>query len=207
MRAELKKELLRKGLHLSSFWMVAALYFCPWQWNALFFGVAFIIGLAVEYAYHRKATFLYPLYKVIFEPMLRDREKASAKFTLSGGVWMLLSAFLSSILFTPENAVIAFSIMLLSDTAASLVGHRFGTIKIYGNKSLQGSLAGLFISCTTIVLYGLAFNFAETDYAIGFAAALAAVAAELYASKLKIDDNLSIVLAAGAILSLRVFLT
>ncbi len=138
--------------------------------------------------------------------MLRPREEAGQAFTLSGGVWMLLAAFLCSVLFSPEDSAIAFSIMLLSDTAASLVGHKFGTIKIYGNKSLQGSLAGFLVACLTVTAYGFAFDFTAGDYLIGFCAALTAVITELYTSKLKLDDNLSVTLAAGIILSLRGFL-
>lgn len=205
MQADFKKELLRKGLHLSSFWMVLFLYFYPPFLNAVFFGSLFVIGFSFEYGYHHKIKVFYPLYKVIFERMLREKEKAGQKFILSGGVWMLLAAFFCSILFTPENAAIAFSIMLLSDTAASLAGKKFGKTKICGNKSLQGSLAGFFIACLTVIIYGINFDFTFTDYAIGFVAALGAVITELYTSKLKLDDNLSVTLVAGAIFSLRNF--
>jgi len=203
MQADFKKELLRKGLHLSSFWMVAVLYFVPSFWAAVLFGSMFVIGLAVEYGYHHKIKFFYPVYKVIFERMLREREKAGEKFTLSGGVWMLLAAFLCAVLFSHENAAIAFSIMLLSDTAASLVGHKFGKTKIYGNKSLQGTLAGFAVACATVIAYGVAFDFTLASYIIGIAAAAVACWTELYTKWLRIDDNLSVTMAAGLVLSLR----
>ena len=203
MQDDFKKELLRKGLHLSSFWMVAVLYFVPSFWAALLFGFMFVTGLAVEYGYHHKIKFFYPAYKVIFERMLREKEKAGEKFTLSGGVWMLLAAFLCAVLFSHENSAIAFSIMLLSDTAASLVGHKFGKTKIYGNKSLQGTVAGFVTASIIVIIYGALFNFTPASYVIGLAAAAVAAWTELYTKWLKIDDNLSVTLATGLVLSLR----
>lgn len=206
MSGDFKMELYRKALHLSSFWMVFLLYFYPPFINAVLFGSLFIIGLVFEYGYHHKIGLFYKLYRIFFEKILRPQEKAEQTFILSGGVWMLLAAFISSIVFTPENAVIAFSIMLLSDTVAGLVGKRFGKTKIYVNKSLQGSCAALAISLLTVCLYGVCFSFSPKDYLVGILAAFAGVLAELYTSKLKIDDNLSIALIVGAVLSIRGFI-
>ena len=82
--------------------------------------------------------------------------------------------------------------MSIGDTAAGLIGRKFGRIKIY-NKTLEGALAG-FIVCLIVGLM-IDLNLSKTLVAIG---ALSAAIIELM--PISIDDNLRIPLFTGTVM-------
>jgi dolichol kinase len=57
-------------------------------------------------------------------------------------------------LFGKEVATIALTVMLISDSAAALIGRSIGKVKIYENKTLEGTLA---FFCTAIIINLLFF--------------------------------------------------
>ncbi|MBR7158128.1 MAG: phosphatidate cytidylyltransferase [Alphaproteobacteria bacterium] len=200
MQISYRSEIERKLLHLSSLWIAAFLYFFPYWPSVILFGSLVIIGIAFEYGYHKRWPFFFPVYKAFFGHILRSAER-SAKFSLSGGVYVFVAAFISAVFFTKEVGAIAMSVMLISDTFAGLVGRKFGTHKIVQNKSLEGTVA--FVVSGILVVIGLCFVF-QTDIAMyikGCTGIFFAALAELYERKIKIDDNLTIVLIIGILMS------
>jgi len=92
--------------------------------------------------------------------------------------------------------IIGFSILIISDITAALIGRRFGKHKFIA-KSLEGSLA-FFVSAIVVIALTPKIEYLPSEYLIGIAAALVGTIAE--ALPADIDDNLTIPISVGAVL-------
>ena len=197
MKKTIQQEIYRKLIHLSSLWMPLFIFFTPYTWSCLLFGTALIVDLIIEYANYKRYKWVRRTFGRLFFKTLRSKETTHRRFLPSGSVYVLAAAFLCSIFFSREISAMALSIMLVSDSCAALIGKKFGRHKIYKHKSLEGTLA-FFVSAVLInwLFYPLLpFSF------ISLSACLAATCAELWEDKIRIDDNLSIPLIIGMILT------
>ncbi len=104
-----------------------------------------------------------------------------------------LSILFSVIIFSPEIAMAAIICLSMGDPAAKIGGTFLGRTKI-GNKTLEGALANLVVSFIIIRLI-------IPNTPVSFAGALSGTAIELF-SLPKIDDNLSIPLLSGLVMTL-----
>ena len=190
------QEIKRKLVHLSSLWMAAALLLLPWEFCAILFGVLAVLTVLVEYAYYRKVPIISPCYGFFFGHMLRDY--GSDKFHLSGGAPVLAAACLSALCFEKPYSALAMAVMLLGDTAAALIGRRFGKHRFFNGKSLEGTLAFLATGFLVVLIGFVAFEYPWEVLAGGALGVVAAALLELFNCELHLDDNLSIPLAAGA---------
>ena len=196
-------EVKRKLIHLSSLWMPAAmLIFAGYRWYlAGFFFLLFIGNILVEHTY---ASMKYPrfnaLYNYFFGKMLRF-EVRPGMWVISGGPYVFGSAFLSLLLFVPWIAACGMTSMLLGDTAAALIGRKFGRHKTVNGKSLEGVFAFIAASIIGIVIIAsiVGVSFRGNALAI-LLPSIAGCLVELFEKQLKIDDNFSIPVAVGAVL-------
>lgn len=190
------QEVRRKLVHLSSLWMAAALLLLPRTFCAVLFGVMAVLTVLVEYAYYRKVPVVTECYGFFFGRMLRDY--GTDKFHLSGGAPVLAAACLSAVCFAKPYSALAMAVMLLGDTAAALIGRRFGKHRFFNGKSLEGTLAFL-LTGVAVVLIGFAVWRYPCPVVLGGAAGVVLAALlELFNCELHLDDNLSIPLAVGA---------
>lgn len=135
------EELKRKGIHLSSLWMVVAIILIPdWRITAAIFAVLLVITLLFEHAYACNWPVMAPMYGFFFRKMLR-KPPAPGAWIVSGGAYVLAAALLVVILYAPLAAAGALAVMLTGDAAAALVGRRFGRHKAPNNKSYEGVAA------------------------------------------------------------------
>ena len=194
----IKKELHRKAVHLSSLWVPSAIYFVP---EVLLLPTLIIIvcgNIALEYANFKRYRWARESFGALFFRLLREKETARQNFQFTGSVYVLASAILCMCLFSKEVAVIAMTVMLISDSAAALIGRTLGKIKIYKQKTLEGTLA-FFVSALIInLLFIPIYPFKIAS----ILACAAATAVEVYEDKIGIDDNLSIPLAFSSVLSI-----
>lgn len=194
----LKREFYRKLIHLSSLWIPALIYLVPEKTAVAVFSFIFLGDLLLEYANFRKWKWARKTFGVLFFRTLRQKETKRNHFQASGGMYVLLAAILCTLLFSTPVAMIAMTVMLISDTLAALVGKAMGTRKIYKNKSLEGTdaffLSALFITMLYTPLYTFSY--------VSVLACMAAVFAEVFEDKIKIDDNISIPLFVGGVLTL-----
>lgn len=119
---------------------------------------------------------------------------------MTGATYVILGAFLAVLLFPRKVAISAMLFLSISDAAASLVGIKFGRIHFLG-KSLTGSLA-FFVSAAIIVYFAQ-----PGPWWVGLIGALTATVVEALPLKLgghKLDDNLTIPLSAGAVMTLLI---
>ena len=183
-------EFLRKLLHLSNLVIpFTYLFYFDSKVEALIILLPItLFALLIEYLRISSISVKNIFDKYLFS-MLRNHEK-SGKYT--GATWVFISSTLSIGIFPKDIAVISLIYMSIGDTAAGLIGRKFGRIKIY-NKTLEGALAG-FIFCLIVGLM-IDLNLSKTLVAIG---ALSAAIIELM--PISIDDNLRIPLFTGTVM-------
>jgi dolichol kinase len=129
----------------------------------------------------------------IFKYILKEKEKKSLLTT----TWFLLSIFLSVVLFRKDIAIAAILFLIFGDTASAFFGLRFGSRKLIGNRSLEGSLAFL-LTCLTI---GIIMHFTQVSlsWPVLIFGALAATLSELLPWPM--DDNFTIALFSGIMMT------
>jgi len=193
-----KKELYRKLIHLSSLWIPALIYFVRPEISISVFAAIFIGDIILEYGNYKKWRWARRTFGLLFYRALRNKELKRSHLNLSGGAYVMLAAIACTLLFPKNAAVVAMTVMLISDTCAALFGKAYGTRRIYKNKSLEGTTA-FFISALAIMVI---YNFILPVTYASILAALAATLAEVFEDKINVDDNFSIPLSVGTILSL-----
>ena len=193
-----KKELFRKLIHLSSLWIPLLIYIAPALISISVFTFIFVGDIILEYGNYKKWRWARRSFGFLFYRTLRNKELNRHRLRLSGGAYVMLAAIICTFLFPTNVAVIALTIMLVSDSCAALFGKAYGTRRLYKNKSLEGTVA-FFISALCIMIMG---NIILPVTYAGIIAAVAATLCEMYEDKIKIDDNLSIPLVIGTILCL-----
>ncbi len=72
-------------------------------------------------------------YKV-FGFLLRKHEIDKEKKNLTGATYVLISALICALIFPKVIFVTAFTILIISDTMAALIGRKFGKHKIFKKK-------------------------------------------------------------------------
>lgn len=134
----------------------------------------------------------------IFKFILKEKERK----TLLTTTWFLVSTFLTAVLFRKEIAIMAMLFLIFGDSASAFFGLRFGRTKILGSRSLEGSLA-FFSTCLII---GIIMNFTKVglSWPVVIVGALAATISELL--PLPIDDNFTVPLFSGIMMSIASFI-
>ena len=74
---------------------------------------------------------------------------------LSGASWVFMGAGVTTYLFNEKAAVIALLVMSLSDSAAAMIGIKYGNTRLF-NKSLEGSLA--FFITTYVIIFSFSMG-------------------------------------------------
>lgn len=131
--------------------------------------------------------------RVITSNFLREHEK----YGLIGSSYFVFGAVLSIILFPKPVAIASLYILIICDAVAGIVGSSWGRVRIFG-KTLEGSIA-FFISGMIFVAFTMWDNLLW-----GTLAVVGGALVELIPTGL--DDNLTIPLVAGGILTLGLWM-
>ena len=200
-----REEVKRKLVHLSSLWMVAAtLLLARWRFAAAaVFLALLLLTLVSEHDYANGGKYLGRLYGRLFGRMLRQ-ETHPGQWIVSGGAPVLAAALLVNLLFPPWIAAGALAVMLVGDAAAALIGRKFGRHQLVNGKSLEGCVGFLVCGGTALAVVLALTGQPASVYAVALAATLAGTLTELFQPQLRLDDNLAIPLAVGAVLRLGV---
>ncbi|MGE5353197.1 MAG: diacylglycerol/polyprenol kinase family protein [Acidobacteriota bacterium] len=133
----------------------------------------------------------------IFGFMLRKHEMDHKKRNLNGATYVLVSALICVLILPKVFFLTAFSVLILSDSSAALIGRKFGKHKFLF-KSLEGTLA-FFISACLVVAFAPKVAHLPAEYIIGIiAVAIGAIAENI--SYGWADDNLTIPLSIGLVM-------
>ncbi len=188
-----RDELLRKLIHLTSLSIPIVYYFISTETAALILGILAVVALILDLG-----RYLHPetgkIFYKIFGFMLREHELDHKKKNLNGATYVLISALISVLIFPKIIFISAFSILIISDSSAALIGRKFGKRKFL-SKSLEGTLA-FFISACIVILFTPKVSGFFDEYLIGFIASFVGAIIENVSFKL-VDDNLSIPLSVG----------
>jgi dolichol kinase len=180
-------EIRRKIVHLATL-IIPAGYVMTSQRMVLVFVIPLFFGLLAVDVLRQFHPGLASLFKrLFFGRVLREEEKPN----LMGSTYFLFSTILTLLLFPKPIAIASLLILILSDTAAALVGKGIGRIRIFG-KTLEGSAAFFLVSLLIVWLYPNLNRFSGT------LAALGGTVIELL--PIRLNDNLSIPLVTGAIM-------
>jgi dolichol kinase len=127
---------------------------------------------------------------MFFGKILRKHEKKK-KMVLNGASWVLISAALCVLTFPKTLMITGFTILIISDISAALIGRRYGRHDLFG-KSVEGTSAFIISAFIVIIFYFSIFSAPWTYLVSGFVAAFIGGIVEAGSKRLEIDDNLSI---------------
>ena len=188
-----RDELFRKLIHLTSLSIPIVYYFISKGTAALILAILAGLALIIDLARYLNPEIGKIFYK-IFGFLLRQHELDHKKKNLNGATYVLISALISVLIFPKIIFISAFTILIISDSLAALVGRKFGKRKFLF-KSLEGTLT-FFISACIVILFTPKIGAFKEEYLIGFIGAFVGALVENISFRL-IDDNLSIPLSVG----------
>jgi len=137
----------------------------------------------------KKIPFVSNLWDYFFGDIMRKHEKKKKKFRLNGASWLTISASLTILIFPKIIAVVALTILIISDISSALIGKKLGRTPFF-KKSLEGSTA-FFVSASLVVLtYYFIYSPGIAFLYIGIVASLVSAFFEAISKNVKIDDNL-----------------
>jgi len=203
-----KHEIYRKLIHLGALVIPFLYYFLIKN-----IGVAIaillpisLLCLVIDASRIENPKLKYQFYK-FFGANLREEETSK----LTGASYLLTSSVVSLVIFPREIAFLAISYLAIGDTFAALVGQALGKRQIRNtNKTLEGIL-GSFLSCAIFGLFIYFWKFKHvygdmgradpTPYVIMILAG-AITASIVEATNLHINDNITIPIISGIVMSL-----
>ena len=180
----LRKEALRKFIHLLElpvllgYTLLASFYGIKVAILAL--TALLIILLEIEYI---RLEYKLKLPAVI--DIMRRREKDN----IAGSIFFVASTIICFAAFDYAIALMALLLTVFGDMAAAMIGIKFGRTRIFHKKTLEGFMAGFIVN----ILIG--YIIMPGEWQIFLPMALTASLVELWTGKL--DDNLTVPLAAG----------
>ena len=185
-------EYKRKSIHLFNLAIpFSYLYVFPEKWVFVkFLSILMVLFIIFDILRH-KVAWVKSLFTLFINSMLRSHEQEGK---LTGATWVMIGAVISIILFSKPVAIIALIFMSLGDSAAGLIGQRYGKHKIW-NKSWEGFFGGLFVCIIIGIIYSLLTTLPMT---ISLSGAVAAMVMEIL--PIPLDDNFKIPLGSGAIM-------
>ncbi|HSD64267.1 MAG TPA: hypothetical protein VLB50_10730 [Ignavibacteriaceae bacterium] len=188
-----RDELIRKLIHLFSLSIPIIYYFVSRGDAILILSILTFLALLLDLARYLSPS-VGKIFYNIFGFLLRRHELDTRKKNLNGATYVLISALICVILFPKILFITAFSILIISDSMAALIGRKFGKHKLF-SKSLEGTLA-FFISASIVVFLTPKVNDLPMEYLIGIIAAAIGAIVENVSFGLA-DDNLAIPISIG----------
>ena len=185
-----RSEVLRKGIHLLSL-SIPVIYSVISQATALWILVPLAcLFVAIDILGHKEGWVRNTMLRS-FEPVMRNHELKVDDIRLNGASHVLIAACACVWLFPKIIAITAFSILIVSDICAALVGRRFGSHRFL-DKSLEGTLA-FAVSAIGVVLVIASIISAPISFVlIGTFASIVGALVENISPRLRLDDNISI---------------
>ena len=188
-----RDEVVRKLIHLCSLSIPIIYYFVSKTTAIIILSIVSFTALVIDISRYF-SPLAGKLFYSIFGFLLREHELDTKKKNLNGATYVLISAVLCVIIFPKILFITAFSILIISDSVAALIGRKYGRHKFL-SKSLEGTLA-FFVSAIIVVLFTPKVEGLFSEYLIGIiAAAIGAIVENI--SFGFADDNLSIPISIG----------
>lgn len=180
----LRRELMRKRIHLATALVPAAVWVLPRGLAIAMMVGAVAAAIAIEWARRRVPWARYQFLRGT-RVMLRGHERHG----LAGATYMAVAYLLALLVFPRPVAVVAMLYNALGDAAAAVVGRRWGRHRTAWGKSWEGAAAAFGANLAVgVAVPGIG----------GVAAVVGALAASaLEFLPLPLDDNLRVTLGGG----------
>jgi len=192
-----KQELIRKSIHLLSLIMPLVYYFQTKEFVLSVLIPITLISITLDYL-SKEGQILHKTFIKYFGSMMREHE-LHKKYTVNGASWVFISSVFVFLIFPKIIALTVFTILILSDTIAALIGRKYGNHKLF-TKSWEGTIAFIFSACLIVIFWGKIVNAPIVFYYFGFLGATLSGFIEAASAVLKMDDNFSIPISAGLVL-------
>ena len=185
-----KQELLRKAIHACNSIIAFSLFFLDQNDVLLIVAIGTILIVVFDFLriYTKQVQ---RIYNFLFKEVTRDFES----HRLTGASYVMIGALIVLSIFESRICIPALLIMSFSDSAAAIIGKKYGKTKIF-NKTLEGSLAFLLTSFVIVI-----FFIPDIDFTFSIIAIIASTIVELV-PKSNLDDNLLIPIVSAFIISL-----
>jgi dolichol kinase len=180
----MKKELWRQLIHASGVFIVVLSYFLP-SHLLILLCVAILVFVVIVFRLDHQHNI--PFFSTILRIAKRDEDERGFVYFFIG---IIVTLYFFQFNMAIANAAIL--ILLFGDSASTLIGRRFGRIKLpfQSHKTLEGSLAFLIV--------GFVVSLTQLPLIPAFIGALAGTLTEAYSP---IDDNVPIPLISALAIS------
>lgn len=145
---------------------------------------------------HRPAVQAEILRHPVFGRMIRPHEHDR----VSGGFWFGVGVVAVLVLYPRPVVEAACLVMGFGDAASTVAGRRFGTIRLFGGRSLQGTLAFAAVSLAVVSAWRAACYGDPLSAALAWGAVAAVAGSVTELASTRIDDNLTVPVVTGAAL-------
>ena len=185
----MNKELWRQLIHASGVFIVVLSYFLPPQ-LLIILCVAILVFVVIVFRLDHEHNI--PFFSTILRVAKRKEDERGFIYFFIG---IIITLYIFQFNMAIANAAIL--ILLFGDSASTLIGKRFGKIKLpfHSHKTLEGSLAFLAV--------GFIFSLTQLPILPAFVGALAGTLTEAYSP---IDDNVPIPLVSALVMSAVTYL-
>jgi len=188
-----RQELLRKATHMGALVIPGGYYILGLSRGEM---LAIIIPITllmilIDISRLRQWRFWRNFAGPLTSRMIRAHEHAG---DFTGATYILVAVCVTVAMYDKPIAVAALAFIIVGDSAAALIGRRFGKHHFFTNKSIEGSLACL---AGTAIVAVVAPNLTIT---IGLIGALVATITE--AIPFGIDDNITVPVLSGLVMTL-----
>ncbi len=188
-----RDEVVRKLIHLCSLSIPILYYFIPRTDSIIILSIITAFAIFLDLSRHFNPDFGKFFYK-FFGFLLRRHEVDNKKKSLNGATYVFISALICAIIFPKVFFITAFTILIVSDSMAALIGRKFGKHKFL-SKSLEGTIA-FFISACLVIMFTPKISGLAIEYYIGIIASAVGAIVENISFGFA-DDNLSIPISVG----------
>lgn len=141
-------------------------------------------------------------FKRVMFKVLGAISRDGEQHNINSATWYMSAMLIISVLFPSIACCIGTLALGVGDPAAALVGSKFGSVKLYGKKTLEGTLAFATVSMLASMMYLWAFYAVPLSkmMVISAAGSVSGAVAELYCTF--VDDNLFVPVATAGVVSL-----
>jgi dolichol kinase len=192
------QEILRKLIHISSLAIPIIYCFVTREIGLMILIPMTLFSILLDILMHRSLT-VQKVMLPVFGKLMRPHELRQDKIMLNGASYVLMSAVLCVFIFPKVIAITAFSILIVSDTAAALIGRKIGK-NPFLDKSREGTLAFIVSAIAVVAVITLLNNAPLSLFIAGCIGSIAGGVVEAGSTRLKMDDNFSIPITVGGLM-------
>lgn len=185
-----RDELARKSIHMLSLCIPIIYLQVPHAVGVAVLVCMTLVSLGIDIARHYHTPTRELLMRFVGS-LLRQHEQNDRRLTLTGATWVLIAATLTLGGFPPVVGVTAFSVLILSDTFAALVGRRYG-VRRFLDKTLVGTTTFVVVAWLVTVVVGSIYGLPWTFWFAGAVGSVCAALVEASAVRTGLDDNIAV---------------